>query len=74
MKTYLIFHIVGFRKWVENPIQGQIMEDKVVLRLIDSSYKEALKRAKKLIKRDQWFLAEVIEFLLEKRFSEDKNG
>ena len=41
---------------------GQEMEDKVVIRLIDKTYESALKRAKKIIKRDQWVLAECVEY------------
>jgi len=62
MKTYLVFHIVGYEKYVDHPVQGQIMDKKVVLRLIDTAYEKALTRAKKLIKRDQWLLAEVVEY------------
>jgi len=40
MKTYLIFHIVGFTK--QDPVGN--LEDKVVIRLIDTSYESALKR------------------------------
>jgi len=59
--SYLIFHLVGYTKWVTTPM-GQEMEDKVIIRLIDDSYESALKRAKKIIKRDQWILAEVVEY------------
>ena len=62
MKTFLVFHVVGFTKWTQHPVQGQIMEDKIVLRLIDTTYPAALKRAKKIIKCDQWLLSEVVEF------------
>lgn len=61
MKTYLIFSIVGYKKWEKTPM-GDQMEDKVVLRLIDTTYESALKRAKKIVKRDQWLLAEVVEY------------
>ena len=60
--TYLIFHLVGYTKWIDHPLQGQIMEDKVVLRLIDTSYESALERAKDIVRRDQWILAEVVEY------------
>jgi hypothetical protein len=58
MKTYLIFHIVGYTK--QDPIGN--LEDKVVLRLIDTSYDSALKRAKKIIEKPFWLLAEVVEY------------
>lgn len=61
MKTYLIFHIVGYTKWDKTPM-GDQMEDKVVIRLIDTSFENALKRAKRIISRDQWMLAEVVEY------------
>lgn len=58
MKTYLIFHIVGFDK------QDQLgnLDGKVVIRLIDTSYESALKRAKKMIEKPFWLLAEVVEY------------
>jgi hypothetical protein len=60
--TYLIFHLVGYKKYIDHPTQGQVMEDKVVVRLIDKTYESALKRAKKIVDRDQWLLAEVVEY------------
>lgn len=62
MKTYLVFHIVGYKKWTQNQLGQSDMEDKVVLRLIDKTYDSALKRAKAIISRDNWLLAEVIEY------------
>lgn len=58
MKTYLIFHIVGYTK------QDQLgnLEEKVVIRLIDTSYNSALERAKKIIEKPFWLLAEVVEY------------
>lgn len=58
MKTYLIFHIVGFDK------QDQLgnLDGKVVIRLIDTSYESALKRAKSIIEKPFWLLGEVEEF------------
>lgn len=58
MKTYLIFHIVGYTK------QDQLgnLEDKVVIRLIDTDYKSALERAKKIVDKPFWLLAEVVEY------------
>lgn len=58
MKTYLVFHVVGYKKYDS---LGNL-EDKVVLRLIDTSYESALERAKKIIEKDNWLLGEVIEY------------
>lgn len=58
MKTYLIFHIVGYTK--QDPVGN--LEEKVVIRLIDTSYDSALKRAKKMIEKPFWILAEVVEY------------
>lgn len=56
--TYLLFHIVGYEK------KDQLgnLEDKVVIRLIDTTYESALERAKKIIDKPWWILAEVVEF------------
>ena len=58
MKTYLIFHVVGYDK------KDQLgnLEDKVVIRLIDTTYESALKRAKKIIDKPFWILGEVVEY------------
>lgn len=61
MITYLVFHIVGYTKWDDNQINPN-MVDKVVIRLIDTTYESALERAKKLVERDNWILAEVVEY------------
>lgn len=58
MKTYLVFHVVGFEK--KDPLGN--LEEKIVLRLIDASYEKALERAKKLIDKPFWVLGEVIEY------------
>ena len=58
MKTYLIFHIVGYEK-ID---QLGNLEDKVVIRLIDTTYENALERAKKIIDKPFWLLAEVVEY------------
>ena len=58
MKTYLIFHIVGYEKMD----QLGNLEEKVVIRLIDETYESALKRAKKIIDKPFWLLAEVVEY------------
>lgn len=62
MKTYLVFHIVGYTKWAKNSLGQDEMVDKVILRLIDTSPENALNRAQAMIKRDQWLVAEVVEF------------
>lgn len=58
MKTYLVFHVVGYDK------RDQLgnLEEKVVLRLIDSTYESALERAKKIIEKPFWILGEVVEY------------
>jgi len=43
-------------------------EDKVVIRLIDENVESALRRADKIIKRDNWLVAEIIEI------KEENNG
>lgn len=62
MKTYLVFHIVGYTKWAKNSLGQDEMVDKVIMRLIDTSPENALTRAQAMIKRDQWLVAEVVEF------------
>ena len=52
-------HIVGFSK--TDPVGN--FEDKVVIRLVDKNPANALLRAKKLMKRDNWLIAEIIEIL-----------
>ena len=59
---YLLFHIVGYNG--EDPLHN--LEDKVVIRLIDTTYEKALERAKKLIEKKFWLLAECVEFYREK--------
>ena len=56
--TYLVFHLVGYEK------KDQLgnLEDKVVVRLIDDNYDNALERAKKIIDKPFWILGEVIEY------------
>jgi hypothetical protein len=57
-KTYLIFHIVGYDK--SDPLGN--LDGKVVIRLLDTSYESSLKRAKKIIEKPFWLLAEVVEY------------
>ena len=52
-------HLVGYSK--TDPVGN--FEDKVVIRLVDKNVLEAQKRAKKLIKRDNWIIAEIIEII-----------
>ncbi len=60
--TYLVFHIVGYSRADE---LGNL-QDKVVIRLIDTTYESALERAKKIIDKPFWLLAEVVEYQKEK--------
>ena len=52
-------HIVGYSK--SDPVGN--LEDKVVIRLVDTSVENALERAKKLINKDNWFIGEIIEIV-----------
>jgi hypothetical protein len=56
--TYLVFHLVGYDK------KDQLgnLEDKVVIRLIDTTYENALNRARQIIEKPFWLLGEVIEY------------
>lgn len=56
--NYLVFHLVGYDK--ADPLGN--LEEKVVIRLIDTTYESALERAKKLIEKPFWLLAEVVEY------------
>jgi hypothetical protein len=58
MKKYLLFHIVGY----DTKINDIDFTNKVVVRLIDKDCDSALERAKKLITRALWFVAEIVEF------------
>ena len=60
--TYLVFHIVFYSRADE---LGNL-QDKVVIRLIDTTYENALERAKKIIDKPFWLLAEVVEYQKEK--------
>jgi len=57
-------HLVGYTKM--DPVGN--FEDKVVIRLIDENVESALRRADKIIKRDNWLVAEIIEI------KEENNG
>lgn len=61
MKTYLVFHIVAYNKSVGEGLNVDFT-DKVVLRLIDSTLDSAIARAKQIIERNFYFLAEVVEY------------
>ena len=50
-------HLVGYKKL--DPVGN--LEDKVVVRLVDTKVSNALARAEVLVKRDNWLVAEVIE-------------
>ena len=54
-------HLVGYKK--TDPVGN--FEDKVVIRLVDKDIPNALERAKKLIHKDNWLVAEVIEIIKE---------
>lgn len=56
--TYLVFHIVGYERKDE---LGNLL-DKVILRLIDTTYESALERAKTIIDKPFWVLGEVVEY------------
>jgi hypothetical protein len=56
--NYLVFHIVGYN----SKISDIEFTDKLVVRLIDESYEKALERAKNIVDRNFWFLAEVVEY------------
>jgi len=56
--SYLVFHLVGYEKKDE---LGNLHE-KVVIRLIDTTYELALKRAKAIIVKPFWTLGEVVEY------------
>lgn len=60
--TYVVFHLVGYTEQKET-VRGLELTDKVVVRLIDTSYESALQRAQLIIKRPNWLLAEVIEYM-----------
>ena len=61
--TYVIFHLVGYTK--QNELTGEL-DGKVVVRLIDTSYESALQRAKLIVDKQFWLLAEVVEYQKEK--------
>lgn len=52
-------HIVGYSK--QDPVGN--LEDRVVIRLVDKNPENALLRAKKLVKKDNWLIAEIVEML-----------
>lgn len=56
--TYLVFHIVGY----EMKDELGNFHDKVVLRLIDTTYDKALERAKQIVDKPFWVLGEVVEY------------
>ena len=62
MKTYLLFHVVGYNG--EDPLHN--LDDKVVIRLIDTTVESAMERAKKLVEKKFWLTAEIVEFTKEK--------
>lgn len=61
MKTYMVFHIVAYNKTVGEGVNIDFI-DKVVLRLIDLTLDSAIERAKKIVQREFFMLAEVVEY------------
>lgn len=62
-EKYLLFHIVGHDGMGQNPLNSTPdFKNKVVIRLISETYEDALSRAKNIIKREEWLLAEVVEY------------
>jgi len=59
--TYLLFHIVGYNG--EDPLHN--LEEKVVIRLIDKTPESALARAKKMVEKKFWIMAECCEYFKE---------
>lgn len=57
----MIFHIVAYNQKVGEGVNLDFT-DKVVLRLIDSTLDSAIERAKGIIERTHYFLAEVVEY------------
>lgn len=57
MKTFLVFHLVGYESEKESQLTNR-----VDVKLIDTSYENALARAKELFDRAVWFPLEVTEF------------
>lgn len=55
----MLFHIVAYNKPAVN---GEELVDKVVIRLIDTTPDSAMERAKLLVPRNFYFLAEIVEY------------
>ena len=53
--------LVGYKKM--DPVGN--LEEKVVIRLIDTDVPNALKRAEELVHKDNWLIAEIVEFVKE---------
>lgn len=56
-ETFVLFHFIGYDKEHEGQFVGR-----VDITLIDTSYSSALERAKLIIDKTFWFLAEVTEY------------
>lgn len=57
----MVFHIVAYNKTVGEGVNIDFI-DKVVLRLIDLTLDSAIERAKKIVQREFFMLAEVVEY------------
>lgn len=65
--TYLLFHLVGYD--VEDYDNPANLKGRVIIRLIDSNFESALERAKKLINKPYWLLAEAVEYFINQKES-----
>lgn len=58
VNTYLVFEIQAYKSFDET---NDVMTDLVILQLIAKNEKDAVKKAKKLIKKNGYRLSKVIE-------------
>ena len=56
-ETFVLFHLIGY-----NNKNGEAFVDRVDITLIDTSYENALARARLIIDKQWWFLADVTEY------------
>lgn len=63
MKTYLVFTIQGYSNEGRFPDGSLKLEDVTLIKLIDTKYSTALKRAEKIINKSFYRLSEVNEFI-----------
>ena len=57
MKTFLLFHIIGYESEKDNKLTNR-----VDVKLVDTNYEFALSRAKEMFDRKLWIPIEVTEF------------